>query len=94
MTIPHDELLSRVLQCANRVTGKALSLPPDGDVPLDAFAFDSLSLFVFLLELEHSCGMKFDETLLAHDQLRSIRSAAALIESRASDGPENRSSGI
>jgi acyl carrier protein len=94
MTDPADELLSRVLQCANRAAGTALSLPPDGDLPLDAFAFDSLSLFVFLLELERSCGMKFDETLLAHDQLRSIRSAATLIESRASSGPASKSSGI
>jgi Phosphopantetheine attachment site len=87
MTEPHDELLSQVLQCANRAAGTSLSLPPDGDVPLEAFAFDSLSLFVFLLELERVCGIKFDETLLDHEQLRSIRSTVALIRDSGAAAP-------
>lgn len=77
------ELANRVLECANRVTGASLSLPPDGDLPLEAFRFDSLSLFAFILELERTCGLKFDNTLLIHQQLRSVRSVAALIASRA-----------
>ena len=51
--------------------------------PLEAFGFDSLSLFAFILELERTCGLKFDDTLLNHQQLRSVRSVAALIASRA-----------
>jgi hypothetical protein len=76
-----DELASRVLECANRVAGTSLALPPGGDVPLEAFHFDSLSLFACILELEGTCGIKFDETLLNHEQVRSIRSTAALIAS-------------
>jgi hypothetical protein len=77
-----DELANRVLECANRVAGTSLSLPQGGDVPLEAFCFDSLSLFAFILELEGTCGIKFDETLLNHEQVRSIRSTAAFIASR------------
>jgi hypothetical protein len=58
-------------------------LPPDGDLPLEAFCFDSLSLFAFLLELERKCGMKFDETLLANERLQGIRAAAEIIELRS-----------
>jgi phosphopantetheine binding protein len=79
---PRDELVSRVLECANRVAGTSLSLPQRGDVPLEAFEFDSLSLFAFILELERTCGIKFDETLLNHEGLASVRSTAALIEAR------------
>lgn len=75
-----EDLVNRVLQCANRAAGTSLSLPPGGDLPLSAFELDSLSLFAFLLELERKCGMKFDERILTHDQFRSIRSAAALIQ--------------
>jgi len=82
MTGTHEELLDQVLQCANRAAGTSLALPPGGDLPLEEFRFDSLSLFAFLLELERKCGMKFDETLLNHERLRSIRSAVALIERR------------
>lgn len=55
-------------------------------MPLEAFEFDSLSFFAFMLELERMCGMKFDEMLLNHEELRSIRSVAALIESRVQAG--------
>ena len=82
-----DQLVNRVLECANRVAGPSLSLPPGGDVPLEAFHFDSLSLFAFILELEGTCGIKFDETLINYDQVRSIRSTAALIESRGVHQP-------
>ena len=75
-----EDLLKRVLQCANQAAGTSLTLPPDGDLPLEAFQLDSFSLFAFLLELERKCGMKFDETILNHDQFHSIRSAAALIQ--------------
>jgi hypothetical protein len=75
----HGQLLDNILQCANRAAGTSLSLPPDGDVPISAFAFDSLSLFVFLLELERVVGIKFDESLYAHERLPSTRSVAALI---------------
>jgi len=75
-----EDLLKRVLQCANQAAGTSLTLPPDGDLPLEAFQFDSLSLFAFLLELERKCGMKFDESIFNHEQFQSIRSAAALIQ--------------
>jgi acyl carrier protein len=81
-----DKMVGRVLECANRLAGTSLSLPLDGDVPLEAFEFDSLSLFAFILELERTCGMKFDQTLLNYEKLRSIRSVAALIESRVQAG--------
>ena len=76
-----DNLTARVLDSANRVAGTNLSLPPDGDLPVEAFGFDSLSFFAFILDLERSCGIKFDDTLLNHEHLRSICSAAALIHS-------------
>lgn len=57
-------------------------LASDGDVSLSAFGFDLLSLFAFLVELERACGMKFDETLLGDEQLRTIRSMASLIRQR------------
>jgi Phosphopantetheine attachment site len=79
MAVP-DDLLNRVLECANRAAGKSFSLPPGGDLPLEAFEFDSLSLFAFLLELERKCGMKFDETIINLDGFRTIRSAAALVQ--------------
>jgi hypothetical protein len=75
-----EDLVNRVLQCANQAAGTSLTLPPGRDLPLEAFQLDSLSLFAFLLELERKCGMKFDETILNHDQFHSIRSAAALIQ--------------
>jgi acyl carrier protein len=84
MTNLDDELVNKVLLCANRAAGTSLCLPSDGDVPLEAFEFDSLSLFSFLLELERVCGMKFDEALLGDEQLHSIRSTAALIRDRNS----------
>ena len=93
MTDSHDELLNRVLQCANQAAGTSLSLPPDGDLPFEAFQLDSMTLFVFLLELERKCGMKFDETLLNHQQFRSIRSAAALIQSGGLVESKTRASG-
>jgi hypothetical protein len=73
------ELAECVLDCANRITNKSLKLPPDGDLPLEAFRFDSLSLFAYILELERTCGIKFDNILLAQEQLGSIRSTAALL---------------
>jgi acyl carrier protein len=82
MVNPEEELAQRVLGCANRNVQKSLELPPDGDLALGDFGFDSLSLFAFLLELERTCGMKFDDALMNQEQLGSIRSAAALIASR------------
>jgi len=72
-------LANRVLDCANRVAGTDLRLPDDGDLALDAFGFDSLSLFAFMLELEETCGLVFDETLLEPGRLDSIRSIVVLI---------------
>ena len=79
-----DETVHRALECANRVAGTALSLPPGGDVPLEEFRFDSLSTFAFILELESTCGIAFDEALLELGRARTIRSLAALIASRPS----------
>jgi acyl carrier protein len=77
-----EELTHRVLDCANRIAQKSLELPPDGDLPLGAFGFDSLSLFGFILELEQNCGIRFDDALLHLEHLASIRSTAALIASQ------------
>ena len=81
-----EDLLSRVLECANLAAGTSFSLPPGGDLPLEAFQLDSLSLFAFLLELERKCGLKFDESMLDQGEFQSIRSAAALIQNRGLDG--------
>jgi acyl carrier protein len=83
-----NDLVVRVLDCANRVSGNALSLPVDGDLPLEAFGFDSLSAFAFILELEATCGFEFDEALLDPQSRRSIRSVAALISSRSAQSSE------
>jgi acyl carrier protein len=83
-----DDLVDRVLDCANRVSGTALSLPPDGDLPLEAFGFDSLSAFAFILELEATCGFEFDDALLDPQVGRSVRSVAALIASDSRSGSE------
>jgi hypothetical protein len=74
-----DGPVDLVLDCANRVAGTALHLPPGGDLPLEAFEFDSLSAFAFVLELERLCGLAFDERLLNLEELHSIRSVAALV---------------
>ena len=66
----------------NQAAGTSLTLPPGGDLPLEAFELNSLSLFAFLLELERKCGMKFDKSIFNHDQFHSIRSAAAIIQNR------------
>lgn len=76
-----EALVGRVLACANEVAGMALTMPPDGDVLLEAFEFDSLSLFAFILELERATGVQFDEVFLHHEHLHSVRSTAAVIAS-------------
>jgi len=77
-----ETLVKKVLDCANRIAHTSLHLQPDGDISLQAFGFDSLSLFAFILELERTVGMEFDEALLHHEDLSSIRSTAALIAAR------------
>jgi len=87
------ELAERVLNCANRITNKSLELPPEGDLSLGDFGFDSLSLFAYILELERTCGIRFDTILLRQEQLGTIRSTAALIaESRTGKVTEAHSS--
>jgi acyl carrier protein len=85
--VTQEELANRVLDCANQIARTALRLPSDGDLALGAFGFDSLSLFAFILELERTCGIKFDDALLNQEYLRSIRSAAALIALHAGATP-------
>jgi acyl carrier protein len=74
-----EELLSAVLDCANRIAGTSFRMPMDGDIPLEAFGFDSLSLMAFILELERACGIAFDDALLDYERLHSIRSTTTLI---------------
>jgi acyl carrier protein len=76
-----QELIKDVLDCANRVAETSLCMPPEGDIDFKAFQFDSLSLFAFLLELERTCGINFDDALANHENFRSVRSAAAFIAS-------------
>jgi acyl carrier protein len=89
-----DNLTALVLDSANRVAGTNLSLPPDGDLPVEAFGFDSLSFFAFILDLERSCGIKFDDTLLNQEHLHSIRSAAALMQSLHAASETGNSAGV
>ena len=86
----HEDLLSTVLDCANRVAGTSLQMPSDGDIPLEAFEFDSLSLLAFILELERACGIAFDDALLDYERLRSIRSTTALITLHRDRDPSTR----
>jgi acyl carrier protein len=74
-----DELTPRVLKCANKVSGKSLTMPDGDDLALESFGFDSLSTFAFMIELENEFGVSLDETLFGGEDLRTVRSAAALI---------------
>jgi len=87
---PGDTLVGRVLECANRVAGTTLSLPPGGDLPLKAFGFDSLTSFAFILELENLLGLVFDENNLDVEELHSIRSAAAVVLASQTQSDEVR----
>lgn len=73
-----EKLVQEVLACANSVAGTAQALSPDGDLAIEAFEFDSLSLFAFIMELERVIGVPFDDVMLNHEQLQSIRSTAAV----------------
>jgi acyl carrier protein len=86
-----QQLIDDVLDCANRVAGTSLCMLPDEDITLEAFHFDSLGLFAFILELEHTCGIEFDDALINHERLRSIRSVAALVASRFDRGQQGSS---
>ena len=44
-----QELVNDVLSCANRVAGTSMCIPPEEDITLEAFHFDSLGLFAFIL---------------------------------------------
>ena len=77
-----SELISRVLACANKAAGTTLTLASAEDLPLQAFRLDSLSLFAFMVEVENTCGIDFDEVLQNPDHLRTIRSTAAFIAAR------------
>jgi hypothetical protein len=77
----NSQLLNAVLDCANRAAGTALRLGPEGDIPLEAFHLDSLGLFAFMVEVEKSCGIDFDEILLHAESLRTLRSTADFIAS-------------
>ena len=74
-----EELKSRVLRCANKVSGKSLSIPDHQDLPLEAFHFDSLSTFAFMIELENEFGVSLDETLFAGEEMKTVGSTASMI---------------
>jgi acyl carrier protein len=76
------ELEQRVLECANKAAGTALTLRAGEDIALEAFHFDSLSLFAFMIELENACAIEFDDSLTHQEHLRSVRSTADFIASR------------
>ena len=74
------DLAQRVLECANKAAGTAFLLPPDEDIALEAFHFDSLTLFAFMIELENACAIGFDDALTHQEHLRTVRSTARFIE--------------
>jgi acyl carrier protein len=74
-----SEWITRVLECANKAAGTNLTLNSEGDLPLEAFRFDSLSLFAFMVEVENTCGIAFDDVLVNQAHLRTIRTTAAYI---------------
>jgi len=77
-----EALMSRVLACANKVSGKMLVLPEGSDLPLEAFQFDSLSIFAFMVELENEFGVSIDEALMNDTELRTLQSTASFVASR------------
>ena len=77
-----DELTTRVLACANKVAGKSLAMPEGEDLSLEAFQFDSLSIFAFMVELENEFGVSIDEALMNDEELRTVRSTAAFVASQ------------
>ena len=74
------DLAQQVLSCANKVAGTAFTLSPDEDIALEAFHFDSLTLFAFMIELENACAISFDEALANQEQLQTVRSTAGFIQ--------------
>ena len=76
----------RVLACANSIARTTFSMNPGEDIPLEAFRLDSLSLFAFLVEVEKSFGIDFDEALLNIEDLPTIRTTASFIASRLAEG--------
>ena len=76
-----EEIVVRVLDAANKAAGTSLSIRVGGDIPIDDFHLDSLSLFAFMVELESSCAISLDDALESYDQLQSVRSTARAIHS-------------
>jgi acyl carrier protein len=77
-----EAVTQRVLACVNSIARTNFSLGPGEDISLEAFQLDSLSLFAFLVEVEKSFGIDFDEALLNIDNLPTIRTTAAFIVSK------------
>jgi acyl carrier protein len=86
MTERQTQLVTQVLACANKAAGTSLTLNGGEDLPLEAFRLDSLSLFAFMVEVEQTCGINFDEVLQNYQHLQTIRSTAAFIASRTANG--------
>ncbi len=82
-------VIEQVLACANSIARTNFSMGPGEDIPLEEFHLDSLSLFAFLVEVEKTFGIDFDESLLNIDNLPTIRTTAAFISSRL-DGARPR----
>ena len=79
-----SELRAQILRCANKAAGTALTLGSDGDLPLAAFQLDSLGLFAFMVEVEQTCGISFDDVLLNPEHLETIGTTAEFIASHRS----------
>jgi len=85
-TAEQAEVTERLLACANSIARTNFSMGPGEDIPLEAFQLDSLSLFAFLVEVEKSFGIDFDEALLNIENLPTIRTTAAFIASKMPEG--------
>jgi hypothetical protein len=81
-----------VLDSANRVAGQPVAATRRRSSV--GIRPDSLSFFAFILDLERSCGIKFDDTLLNQEHLHSIRSAAALMQSLHAASETGNSAGV
>ena len=83
--MPSDKILAQVIELAAHQAGAGRAVANPGVDTLLAgggFWLDSLALLELIVACEQSFGVSFDEAELAPDQLNTVGSLAALVESR------------
>jgi hypothetical protein len=94
--LKHQRLETYGEACENLMEKRVAFIPGKNGTILDVACRkgERLGFFAFVLDLERSCGIKFDDTLLNHEHLRSIRSAAALMNSLHAASETENSAGV